>query len=478
MIIDDEKRETLSPVTCLSNRNQMKLLEFQDNEATRTFHQSLFKEHMEEASFLYEQRGTLFHDPEITWRDIGDFENRFEAHIDALVVGGDAALEVCRELAVEGDCGELHAAVCVFCRQQRMDLILEVLDGLDIEDEERVLAVRNALKQEWPAQWNGDLERMLRETPDKTIAVMPAVAGYMRIPADGALLFVLPICPDCVLYPHIKSVGRLQVHSSQPMVFEHLEHKDPAVRAAAALSLSRMGVSLTGTIPDNLDQLEFWQLMHIALAGGPGYIPRLLDCLKSESGTADHALALGVLGDPRSVDALIRFLAKQEEAETVAIGLNLITGADLYEEVFVPEKIDEDELFEDEIEKLRKGEPLFAPGEEPGLVLIQLIQASEVWEQWWQTHRTDFEPGIRYRNGKPYGPQWLMDNLRSEKSPVLVRQIAYEELVVRYGVDIPFETDMTVVDQLRALEQMDAAIADRADRFHPGKWYFSGREKE
>ena len=144
------------------------------NVSTKDLHAGLFREYLEEVSFLYEQRGTLFHDPEITWLDIGDFEERFEAYIDALVVGGDEALGICRQQALEGDDGELHAAVRVFCRQKRMDLIQEVLDVLDIADQERLLAVRNALKHEWPHEWRDQLSDMLGEVPDKAVAVMPA----------------------------------------------------------------------------------------------------------------------------------------------------------------------------------------------------------------------------------------------------------------------------------------------------------------
>jgi uncharacterized protein (TIGR02270 family) len=440
------------------------------------FSAALFAEYLEEASFLYQQRGALFHDPEITWLEIGEFEERFETHIDALVVGGDPALYVCQQQILEGDSGELHAAVRVFCRQKRMDLIQLVLDGLDIEDDERVLAVRNALKQEWPEDWNQELSRMLEQVPDKSIAVMPAVAGFKRIPAEGALSFVLPICPECALFPQIKSMGRLQSRSAQAGLYRHLEHKDPGIQGAAALSLLRMGLSLAQAVPDDPGQLKFWQLMHIALAGGPEYVPRLLDRIAGSGGTADEALVLGVLGDPRSIDALIRFLGKQEEAETVALALNLITGADLYEEVFVPAQIDEDELFDEEIEKLKRGESIFAPGEEPGVTLVQLSRAPQKWDFWWQQHRSGFEPGRRFRNGKPYHPECLLANLCSEKSPILARQLAYEELVIRYGIDIPFETDMTVKDQLRALEKIKSAIAAHAGRFHAGTWYFAGRE--
>lgn len=440
------------------------------------FAAELYAEHLEEASFLYEQRGTLFHDPEISWLDIGDFEDRFETHVDALVEGGAAALYVCQQQLMEGDAGELHAAMRVFCRQKRLDLIRNALDKLDLEDNERVMAVRIALKQEWPEEWHGVLSDMLREVPEKSIAVMPAVAGFKRIPAEGALLFVLPICPDCVLYPQIKSMGRLQTRSAQTALYKHLKHKDVGIQGVAALGLSRMGVSLTAEIPENLDPLEFWQLMYIALAGGPGYVSPLLSRMESNADGADDALALGVLGDPQTIEALIQFIFKQEEAESIALALNLITGADLFEEVFVPDPIDEDELFDEEIEKLNRGEPLFVPGEEPGTTLVQLTRDPQKWVFWWQQNRSRFEPGVRYRNGKPYHPSCLLDNLRSEKSPVLVRQIAYEELVVRYGMDIPFETDMTVRDQLRALEQIETEIAFQADRFQAGKWYFAGRE--
>ena len=89
------------------------------------FETELYQEHLEEASFLYEQRLTLFDDPEITWLDIADFEERFEAHIDGLVVGEEPALNVCKTQAMEGDFGELHAAVRVFCRQNRLDFVQE-----------------------------------------------------------------------------------------------------------------------------------------------------------------------------------------------------------------------------------------------------------------------------------------------------------------------------------------------------------------
>ena len=53
-------------------------------------------EHLEEASFLYEQRIGLYDDPQITWLDIGKFEERLAAHLSGLLSGGRLALETCQ----------------------------------------------------------------------------------------------------------------------------------------------------------------------------------------------------------------------------------------------------------------------------------------------------------------------------------------------------------------------------------------------
>ena len=87
--------------------------------AQQQFRSSFYIEYIEEAAFLYEQRLSLFNDTEITWKDLKGFEERFEAHIDALMVGEGPALDVCRTKVLEGDLGELHAAIRVFCRQNR-----------------------------------------------------------------------------------------------------------------------------------------------------------------------------------------------------------------------------------------------------------------------------------------------------------------------------------------------------------------------
>ena len=50
----------------------------------------------------------------------------------------------------------------------------------------------------------------------------------------------------------------------------------------------------------------------------------------------------------------------------------------------------------------------------------------------------------RWRMGRPTARRRFCECLKSETSPYAVRAATYEELVVRYGLDVPFEVDLPV----------------------------------
>ena len=68
-----------------------------------------------------------------------------------------------------------------------------------------------------------------------------------------------------------------------------------------------------------------------------------------------------------------------------------------------------------------------------------------------------------------------MENMAFEKTPRTVRQLAYEELVIRYGADIPFETDMPVTQQQAAIAKWKGWVTANEGRFRPGEWYLGGQ---
>jgi uncharacterized protein (TIGR02270 family) len=440
------------------------------------FETELYQEHLEEASFLYEQRLTLFDDPEITWLDIEDFEERFEAHIDALVVGEELALNVCKTQAMEGDFGELHAAVRVFCRQNRLDFVQECLEALDPEDTERVQAISDALNHELPAVWKEEFIRIISEGDQRLIPVAAKLIGYRRLSSGKELLHALQQNNSQALSNIIWSIGRVREQYARTLLFnKYLKHEDESVCSATALALLRIGD------PQTLDHCLLsvhsgnWPFLPLGLGGNRSTAAVLIESAANDKVYPDCMIALGLLGDFSAVETLLSGLSNTDLAESAAIAFNLITGAEIYEDFFIPEEIDEDELFEEELEKLKRGESLYPPGEEPGTTITCISQKPEDWQKWWAENKSRFNPGIRYRNGKPYSPACLLENLQSEKSPRLVRQMAYEEFVIRYGIDFPFETDMLVSQQKQAIGKYAEWIKTNGSRFRDGDWYFAGQ---
>lgn len=446
-----------------ATREGGRLLPRASTPAEKNFSIALYQEHLEEASFLYEQRLVLLDDPELTWLDIDAFEGRFEAHIDALVCGGGGALEVARERASEGEPGELHAAILLFCRLDRLDLVIEIIDALDPEDQEKISALCNALNREMPGGWLSKLLIQFSRGYPVLDRVVAGAIGYQR--QDLGAQLVDALSKNESLTTLCWALGRLREKRATLLLIGLLQHDDGAIRSAALLALLRLG---------DPDAISFCQQradtdssVHIpmGLSGGKNAARTLLEIGASESAGSECLLALGLLGDPAAAPLLHTRLKSDELAESAALALNLITGADLFEEVEMKEEMFEEELFDDE------------PADGPttaGVKLIRLSRDSEVWKIWWNQNRERFEPGIRYRNGVRYSPEVVLSSLRNDRTPRLLRTLAYEELVIRYRLDAPFETDMPVIQQLHALATYSQWMETNPGRFPEGRWIFGG----
>ncbi|HIF59885.1 MAG TPA: hypothetical protein EYQ26_10440 [Rhodospirillales bacterium] len=443
----------------------------------KAFNIELYQEHLEEASFLYEQRLGLLNDPELTWMDIDEFEQRLEAHIDALVVGEDLALEVCQTQAEEGDFGELFAAVCVFCRQNQAKRVADILDNLDMEDEERVQAVTDALKYECPHDWRNSLSNLFLRGHENSFAILAEMFGYCRFPANNALLRVMENAPDNSLVKITRSLGRLREDKASAFLLQLLRHEDGAVCSEALLALLRLGNLHAMKQSLLIAQSKQWPYSGLGLSGNQSAVQVLLDIVNSNKATHDCLIALGLLGDLAAVYPLVAQLENENCVGSAATALQLITGAELNEEVFIAEEIDEDELFEEELKAYKEeGKvPLRPEGEPFGTTEIRVSQDPEVWTQWLTENAGNFKRELRYRNGKPYSPVCLLENLQSERFVYHIRQLAYQELVIRYGMDIPFEADLLVRKQLLVLPKIASWVIENDKKFQPGQWYFAGK---
>ncbi len=440
----------------------------------RAFLIDLYEEYLEEASFLYAQRPTLFQNPEITWRKIGEFEERLEAHIDGLVVGDKLALDVCQKHAAEGDFGELYAATCVFCRQDRQDLVLAAFDALDPEDGQRASAITDALKHELPGAWVRDMLLLLNSGDVKLASILAQALGYRRAQCGEELVTALKRCSTSALPQVIWALGRIRYEPANDKLFEYLTSEEDPVRHAASIALSRLGdLRAHDYCVENASSNE-WLIPCLGLAGG-SRATKLLTNL-AEKGRQDCLLALGLHGDPASLPFFLSRLEKPESAATAASALQCLTGADLSETAFIPDEVDEDELFESERANFKPGDPLMRGDGKPfGSNVTRLSQNASDWNRWVQANGKDFIPGVRYRWGKPFSPHSLASTLLEAKTPFLLRQNCSEEFAIQYGYDFGFEADLPVRHQVALLSKALDWSNSIGAGFREGAWYFGGK---
>lgn len=125
---------------------------------------------------------------------------------------------------------------------------------------------------------------------------------------------------------------------------------------------------------------------------------------------------------------------------------------------------------------MRRGEPVAATeGAVRGTKVTQLSRDPQAWRAWWAEHGGRFQREIRYRAGQPYAPEGVVSTVASERLPRRVRALAAEELAIRYGVDLGFETDLPAASQAQIIAAYRAWAAAEGRTYEPGRWYFAGR---
>ena len=434
---------------------------------------SLYSEHIEDISFLYDQRNALIADSDVPWVNLQKFEERIEAHIDALVVGGQAALELCRARAAEGDAGELHAAVCVFCRCKASALLEEVWRTLDFGDAAKVRAVTEALKLELPQEWNKICEQALIRAGEELVPILSIVCASRRIPVGEELLGRLTERPDLVRPQTLWALGRIATTGpAVPSLLRYCDHAEPDVKASALLALLRIGERRDLHAFYLVAQLEDWPQVALGLSGNQSAATVLRQRVESGRATPNTLLSLGLLGDVTTVRALRLQLLDETLAPSAALALHWITGAPLYGDEFVADEMSTSELFDAELTAWREsGElPRRSDGKPFGHMVQKLACDAAQWDGWLEINAPRFDSKLRYRRGQPYSLTAVFHCLLDESAPGILRRLAYEELVIRFGCPVPFETDWRVVNQRAALREMARWATMEKDVGAVGGW--------
>ncbi|MBN1961019.1 MAG: hypothetical protein JW841_08730 [Deltaproteobacteria bacterium] len=496
-------------------------------EGRKRFTSELIEEHIDEVSFLYLRRATLLKDYTLGWGIVADIEKRMLAHIDALLK---------QRAAVEnGDLSDperVYTLLRIYCRCEDFNRVCTIIssispavlfkkhdthasfndnywndeaaiplinglpkplsneqnasNNLTEEDEEDdtldeliddddtrnalMQAVQDALIIDMPVSFKQRFNELALDKDLMLTDILWRIYGHRRWSAPSESL-VIPEQPSA---GYCFAVGRLQDNSAFMRLVRANHSDNEAISCAAAIGILRLKNRLLLKIQKPDYKLP-WLATAIGLAGAFDNVKEILSIPIDEWSPAT-TIALGLLGCIQAVKPLIEALADEDLAAMASLALNLITGAGLQEEVFIADETEDDELLDEELEERqnhKESDEQQDDGSE-GEYVTRLSQKPEQWQQWWSENQQKMQPELRWRCGKQYCPEVLVDFLCDQTSTPIVRDLVIEELAIRYAIDAAFEPNAPVVEQLSRLEQLKHTVAKRGQKFKPGGWYFAG----
>lgn len=419
------------------------------------FKTELYREHLEEAGFQYETRCLWLNDEELSWLELGDIDFAIEAHLDALVLGGAFALKVALEVMPEAESGELHIIVRLFCRHKLIDRLSRLWKTLDFDDKDKTTAVADALKWECPQDWVASLVKVFTTSNAQMFPVLaPAVASFSRS-QPHVLLEALSKTRKTDLVEVLTAISRCEPLGSHGTILVLFADTLPdSILEQALITVMVRGES--SVIKQVEGQHQRFPIP-FALAGSVEDSRSLIELVQRGVATADVLLAVGLAGNLECIVPLLGYLKHPDLSEHAARALWLLSGAQLYEDVYVPEDLEEADLFEHEIESFRAGErPKNIDELEYGVEVRKLSTDYQVWFSWFQENRAKFIAGNRYRNGNIVSPLELVRNMVEAAMPFRIRQLAYQELQIRYSLSLPFLPDDLLLRQKEHLNAIHA----------------------
>lgn len=445
------------------------------HKSTTDLHHSLYIEHLEELSALYERWLWMMGNPGFNGFTFMDSQRRIDGHLDALTQSGSASA-LCVKLIMEGDFGVCYGAARVLLRQSRHDELLNLIFVIEPSDEKRLQGVVDALCHE-PTRLlpNNALDILLKKDACRA-RIASRIMAFHRIDAVDDLYKAMDTfhADQSVILDILHAIGRLRPSHGAARLLDFLRHTNADVVEKTLETLVRIGDH--GVLKKAMSMIEprKWPPITLGLYGDKDAVTDVLFAESRGDLSPECMIAAGLIGDLSYISNLMHWLSDPLLSEHAALALSWITGLSLYEDHFVPDVTCEDDLFENEKEAWRNG-TLYPDGKIPGRMVTRLSQNPDAWSAGLRQSSIPFDPDKRYRSGKPYSRSCLYGLLKDNRSPDFIRQLACDEWVIRHGEDIRFETRMTARQQGQAIESHRPLIEKSASSFMDGAWYFQGK---
>jgi uncharacterized protein (TIGR02270 family) len=292
----------------------------------------VLEEHLEELDFLWEQRERFVFAPGWTVQDLANLEERAEAHLDGLRIGGEAAIEIARPFLAGDEKGAATAAAFTFLASDDPGRAREVLAALAGAPEPAADGIRIALRHS-EVRLAEDGLYDLALGPDLRLRALAAdVLTFHRLRPPPEIEGLLDHEDGEVRALGFAAAGR----AGKVLTARHLEgalkDEQPHVRAAGLEAAARCGLAelpsicrrAAGGYEPVPEALEF-----LGVVGGPADVRHLETAMRDAAVAPVAILAAGDLGNPALVPALLTAMGDAGLSELAAVAFSRITGVEV-----------------------------------------------------------------------------------------------------------------------------------------------------
>jgi uncharacterized protein (TIGR02270 family) len=291
----------------------------------------ILEEHLHELDFLWAQRERSVVSPEWTLLTLGRLEDRAEAHLDGLRLGGAPSAELARPMLGLGEAGSAAAATFVLMAFERPDLEQQVLQALRAAPAGSRDGIRIGLRHSEVTRIAAELSEIAASGEPGVRAAALDVVAFHRLPTPRGIATLLADPDPEVRRLACEAAGRLGGPWSYDVLREALESDSHALRISALRASARMGLigldescRQAATRPQNPvpEALEF-----LGVLGDPKDLG-VLQNSTARPGLAEAALSgLGKLGSVAAIPAILDALTDDALKPAAGRAFARITGA-------------------------------------------------------------------------------------------------------------------------------------------------------
>ncbi len=403
------------------------------------------EEHLDEAAFLWTQWERALVAPNCTLKDvIRGPEERLLAHIDGLLVAGEAAVERLLIPALEGDEPEkVFAAALALLDGPTPDAVARVLARLDGTEPEVAAVIARVLGLAHREGIEDALVAATRSGEPPTIAASISALAVRRVPVPDIGSFLASRDP-AILAPALAAarVGGQQHLGLIERAFASTVTAvwDAALETGLVLGMRSAWLRCRQIVDDKRADAAF-PLLVLTMSGEDEDLQRILAALDVGTLRPAAIVALGYTGRVTAVDTCLPYLADEKVAKLAGEAVSAITGLEIDGEFRKREAEPEEPPALEENDPdadLVLGPEAMLPLPQPGAV-----------QRWWKEARARFDPAVRYLGGKPWSPEVLVSAFTG--GFMRRRRVVGLELAVRSRGEYDVETRKWAREQLSVM---------------------------